>query len=166
MDMKPAQMFEGPAGRVTAMVMARRNRAAEREAVDVLDPSPGASVLAIGIGPGLGVELLAERLGRGNIAGIDPSEVMVREARRRCRRLWIPGVLRPELVTLTHAWAIERTGRSVAEWVRWLSGLCAEHGLAGDRHWRARAEHGTSVALRVVKEDAAVRRASLPPQLW
>ena len=81
-------MFEGVAGRATAKVMARMNREGEREAIDLLAPSRTDRVLALGIGAGVGVDLLAERLPDGKVVGIDPSGAMLAEARRRNRR-WI-----------------------------------------------------------------------------
>lgn len=75
-------MFDGLAGRAVAKVMARSNRAAEEEAVRMLDPAPSDAVLAIGIGPGVGLRHLSERLPTGRAVGIDPSKVMVDQARR------------------------------------------------------------------------------------
>lgn len=79
-------MFEGWRGRVVAPIMARQNRAAEAEAIDVLAPAAGAAVLAIGTGPGVGLALLTERAPDLRLAGVDPSAVMVAAARRRLRR--------------------------------------------------------------------------------
>lgn len=78
--------FEGTVGRVAASVMARLNRDVERSAVAELDPSEGDDVLAVGFGPGVGIQELVERLTRGCVAGIDPSSTMVELARRRNRR--------------------------------------------------------------------------------
>jgi ubiquinone/menaquinone biosynthesis C-methylase UbiE len=77
--------FEGAVGRVAASVMARLNRDMERAAVGELDPEPNDDVLAVGFGPGVGVQELVRRLERGCIAGIDPSVTMVEQARRRNR---------------------------------------------------------------------------------
>ena len=76
-------MFDGPGARLTAQVMARRNRGAEREAIDVLDPRPSDRVVAIGVGAGVGVELLARRV--AFVFAVDPSRVMVDETTRRNR---------------------------------------------------------------------------------
>jgi ubiquinone/menaquinone biosynthesis C-methylase UbiE len=78
--------FEGAAGRVAASVMARLNRDMERAAVAELDPAPDDDVLAVGFGPGVGIQELVPRLEGGCIAGIDPSATMVERARRRNRR--------------------------------------------------------------------------------
>lgn len=75
-------MFEGVAGRAAAKVMARSNRDAELEAIDILDPGHDDCVVAIGIGPGVGVHALSTRV--RSVLGVDPSHVMIEEARRRC----------------------------------------------------------------------------------
>ena len=162
--------FDGFVGRISGSVMARLNRDMERAAVAELNPSPNDSVLAIGFGPGIGIELLAEVLPTGLIAGIDPSATMNGLARRRNRRgidsghvvlrnasaevipwpddtfdgiiatnsaqFWRPldaavgegaRVIRPggSLVTITHAWAIEKVS-PVPEWIARVSSLLAE----------------------------------------
>ena len=77
--------FEGAAGKVAASLMARLNRDMERAAVGELDPEPDDDVLAVGFGPGVGIQELVPRLERGCIAGIDPSATMVEHASRRNR---------------------------------------------------------------------------------
>jgi ubiquinone/menaquinone biosynthesis C-methylase UbiE len=81
-----ATSFEGTAGRVAGAVMARLNRDMEHAAIDELDPAPGANVLSIGFGPGVGIAALVRRLPQGRLAGIDPSSTMVDQALRRNRR--------------------------------------------------------------------------------
>jgi ubiquinone/menaquinone biosynthesis C-methylase UbiE len=76
---------EGVPGRLAGAVMARLNRDMEAAALDELAPAPGDSVLAVGFGPGVGIADLAERLGHGHVAGIDPSATMVAAATRRNR---------------------------------------------------------------------------------
>ena len=78
--------FEGAAGRVAASVMARLNRDMERAAVSELDPAQDDDVLAVGFGPGVGIQELVGRLTGGCVAGIDPSSTMLELARRRNRR--------------------------------------------------------------------------------
>ena len=48
--------FDGFVGRISGSVMARLNRDMERAAIADLNPSPNDSVLAIGFGPGIGIE--------------------------------------------------------------------------------------------------------------
>jgi len=79
------QGFDGVPGRIAAAVMARLNRDMEVAAVEELAPAPGDAVLAVGFGPGLGIEVLVARRHDGRIAGIDPSSTMVEAARRRNR---------------------------------------------------------------------------------
>jgi SAM-dependent methyltransferase len=64
--------------------MARQNLDAEREAIGVLDPHPTDRVVAIGVGAGVGVELLARRVAW--VFAVDPSRVMVGETTRRNRQ--------------------------------------------------------------------------------
>ncbi len=90
-------LFDGPIGLLAAWVMARRNTETEREAVDVLDPSPDDAVLAIGFGAGTGVAELAGRV--GSVGGIDPSWAMVTVARRHNRRAVRAGRVRLERST-------------------------------------------------------------------
>jgi ubiquinone/menaquinone biosynthesis C-methylase UbiE len=78
--------FEGATGRMAGAVMARLNRDMERAAIAELDPAEDDDVLAVGFGPGVGIRELTRHLGRGCIAGIDPSPTMVELARRRNRR--------------------------------------------------------------------------------
>jgi ubiquinone/menaquinone biosynthesis C-methylase UbiE len=53
--------------------------------VSLLAIEPTDRVLEIGSGPGVAIELLAARATQGFVAGVDPSDVMVREARERNR---------------------------------------------------------------------------------
>lgn len=78
-------IVRGPGGLVTAKIMARANQETEAEAVAELAPGPEDDVLVIGFGPGVGLSQLASVVTVGRIAGIDPSLVMMREARRRNR---------------------------------------------------------------------------------
>ena len=51
--------------------------------VDLLDVQPTEHVLEVGFGPGVAIELLARRTTHGMVAGVDPSEVMLRQAHKR-----------------------------------------------------------------------------------
>jgi ubiquinone/menaquinone biosynthesis C-methylase UbiE len=59
------------------------NRKRNVWAVELLDVGPGDRVLEIGFGPGIAIGELARRATRGLVCGVDHSEVMVRQARRR-----------------------------------------------------------------------------------
>lgn len=60
------------------------------EAIALLDPPPGATVLDVGCGTGLSFAALKRRIGpHGRIVGIDPSPDMLAQARARiARRHW------------------------------------------------------------------------------
>lgn len=75
--------FDGLTGMVAAKVMARMNAAAEREAVDVLDPEAGDAILVIGFGPGVGLQHLLRKHASVTVFGVDPSSVMMSEATQR-----------------------------------------------------------------------------------
>jgi len=73
-------------GEVVARVMARDTRSANAHALNELPVEPGDAVLEIGCGHGQTLEKLARRATGGFVAGIDPSDVMLRLATRRLRR--------------------------------------------------------------------------------
>src|SRR5687767_3244059 len=50
--------------------------------LDLLGINPSDSVLEVGSGPGLGLELAAARAREGRVVGVDPSETMLEMARR------------------------------------------------------------------------------------
>src|SRR5205085_2607348 len=56
--------------------------------VNLLEIEPYDRVLEVGLGPGVAIELMAARATNGLVAGVDPSGVMLHEAKRR---VW-PGV--------------------------------------------------------------------------
>lgn len=78
--------FDGPAGLVTALVMARMNADMERAALDLLEPCDGERFVVIGFGPGVGLTELLDRCRPASVIAADPSAVMGRVARRRLRR--------------------------------------------------------------------------------
>jgi ubiquinone/menaquinone biosynthesis C-methylase UbiE len=74
----------GVGGRLFAMAMEWINTPAYRRAVELMGPRPGDRVLELGFGTGALLEMLAARIPGGFLAGVDPSELMVRQA---CARL-------------------------------------------------------------------------------
>jgi ubiquinone/menaquinone biosynthesis C-methylase UbiE len=76
----------GPLGALAGAVMALENRSVNRLVVDELEVGPEDRVLELGCGPGLGVAEATRRATHGLVIGVDPSAVMVRQARRRTRR--------------------------------------------------------------------------------
>jgi ubiquinone/menaquinone biosynthesis C-methylase UbiE len=72
----------GAAGRVAGWIMGRDDRP-HREAAELLAPRPGAAVCEIGFGPGQLLAVLAGRDPDVQLSGVDPSPVMLAQARRR-----------------------------------------------------------------------------------
>jgi arsenite methyltransferase len=81
-----ARQLAGPHGlygRLVARQLNKANLISVTAAVDHLDPTPGASVADIGFGGGVGLDLLADRVGPdGVVHGLDPMKDMVRRAAR------------------------------------------------------------------------------------
>ena len=72
-------------GKVAGTIMAHRPSNRERNywTVALLDIQPGDRVLEIGFGPGLALERVSRMVVNGFVAGIDHSEVMLRQAQKR-----------------------------------------------------------------------------------
>lgn len=80
------QQFGKPTGflgRMAGSLMAMTNAPMNRLTADLLDVQPDDHILEIGFGPGTLIQVLASRATRGFVAGVDHSEVMVRQATRR-----------------------------------------------------------------------------------
>jgi SAM-dependent methyltransferase len=78
--------FAGPrgfAGRVAGRMMARKNGPLNALVVERFAVGAEDRVLDVGCGPGLAVAFAAQRATRGFVAGVDASDVMVRQAARR-----------------------------------------------------------------------------------
>ena len=75
----------GMGGRAAGWIMGKRGSNRERNiwAVGLLDVQPDARVLEIGFGPGVAVREMARRATRGLVVGVDHSDVMLRQARKR-----------------------------------------------------------------------------------
>src|ERR671936_1185691 len=78
---------DGPAGSAAGWMMGRRSSNVRRNrwAVDLLAVEPTDRVLELGCGPGVAIAALATRATRGLVVGVDHSQVMIRQARRRNR---------------------------------------------------------------------------------
>ncbi|QFZ17260.1 class I SAM-dependent methyltransferase [Saccharothrix syringae] len=79
----------GKVGELGGRVMARLNAKAEEHAVEVAAPTAEEVVLVLGPGPGVGLKLVGERALKA--IGVDPSQVMLAEARDRCAELIVAG---------------------------------------------------------------------------
>lgn len=75
----------GLLGSMTGWILRLFNAGLNRRAVEALPLTPRARVLEIGFGPGHALSLLEGRVPQGTVSGIDPSPVMIRQARRRNR---------------------------------------------------------------------------------
>jgi SAM-dependent methyltransferase len=75
----------GIGGRVAGWVLAKRSSNRKRNAwvVSLLDVARTDRVLEIGFGPGIAIRESAARASDGLVCGVDHSEVMLRQARRR-----------------------------------------------------------------------------------
>jgi ubiquinone/menaquinone biosynthesis C-methylase UbiE len=74
---------KGVLGRLGGVIMARVNRDAAVQVIEMLDVRPDDKVLEVGFGPGVAVQLLLQRVPAGSVAGIDYSQEMVRQAAAR-----------------------------------------------------------------------------------
>jgi ubiquinone/menaquinone biosynthesis C-methylase UbiE len=74
---------KGILGRLDGIIMARTNQPCAAWVIDLLGIQPHDRVLEVGFGPGVGIELLARSVSGGCIAGVDPSDEMVEQARAR-----------------------------------------------------------------------------------
>ena len=77
----------GAVGHLAGWVMGRRssNVARNRWAVQLLEVQPTDRVIELGCGPGVAIAALATRAIRGLVVGVDHSQVMIGQARRRNR---------------------------------------------------------------------------------
>lgn len=75
----------GPTGHVVGWIFGRRSSNVRRNrwAVELLDVQPTERVIELGCGPGVAVAALADRATRGLVVGVDHSEVMIAQVRRR-----------------------------------------------------------------------------------
>ncbi len=77
-------MPQGMLGRLGGRLMSL-DRGLPAWVLDILEIDPSDSVLEVGSGPGVGLELAATRAHLGWIVGVDPSETMIEMAHRRNR---------------------------------------------------------------------------------
>ena len=73
----------GALGRLGGIIMARTNEACGAWVTELLEVGPNHSVLEVGFGPGVIIQRLSKLTSAGHIAGIDPSQEMMKQARAR-----------------------------------------------------------------------------------
>lgn len=73
----------GLLGHIVGRIMARETHAANLVTLDLLDLAPGDAVLEVGFGHGRTLAEASHLVTQGSLAGIDPSEVMMKIARKR-----------------------------------------------------------------------------------
>ncbi len=73
----------GLTGKLVGWIMAVENRKRNEWAVQQLNVKLNDNVLEIGFGPGVAIQEIGKRATNGFVAGLDPSEVMVKQARKR-----------------------------------------------------------------------------------
>ena len=76
----PLQSLSMLLGKLGGVIMAWTNRAIAARVVELLNSQPSDKALEVGFGPGVGIQLLAEKATSGEVAGIDCSEEMVEQA--------------------------------------------------------------------------------------
>lgn len=76
---------KGVIGELVGYLMALKNTRRSRWVLEVLAPQTGERILEVGFGSGTDILRLLSAVGQGgSVAGIDVSDVMVRQAARRC----------------------------------------------------------------------------------
>lgn len=87
---------QGLPGRIAGIIMANRasNRLRNTWTLDLLGIEPDHRVLEIGCGPGWALSRACQRARNGLVVGVDPSAIMLRQARSRNRSAMESGHLR------------------------------------------------------------------------
>jgi SAM-dependent methyltransferase len=94
----------GVFGDLVGRIMARTPSNLERIdwTISLLDVKPTDRVLEVGMGPGVAVELVSALASQGYVVGVDHSDVMVRQARRRNARAAKKGTVELRLGSASH----------------------------------------------------------------
>ncbi|WP_082209814.1 class I SAM-dependent methyltransferase [Fischerella sp. PCC 9605] len=80
------QMFgrpKGILGRLGGFILARTKRDFTQWVIHLLEVQPDDKVIEVGFGPGVAIQILADAVSTGYVAGVDYSEEMVEQARVR-----------------------------------------------------------------------------------
>jgi ubiquinone/menaquinone biosynthesis C-methylase UbiE len=70
----------GVLGRLGGIIMARMNRPYAADVVHLLEVRSDDKILEVGFGPGVGIQLLLQRVPDSRVAGVDPSREMIAQA--------------------------------------------------------------------------------------
>jgi ubiquinone/menaquinone biosynthesis C-methylase UbiE len=113
-------------GWLAGHLMARKNAAMNETAVELLQVEPGDAVLEIGFGHGRTLSSLVDLVGQvehseGFVAGVDPSQTMLRQARR-----WNRTAVRSGRLDLAEASA-ERISHADARFDKVIAVNCFQH---------------------------------------
>ena len=83
---------QGVLGRIGGKIMASKNGPCAAWVIGLLAVRDDDRVLEIGVGPGVGIQLLADKVSAGKVAGIDPSTEMVEQATARNAQAVVRGL--------------------------------------------------------------------------
>ncbi len=146
----------GLVGRLIGWFMARDNERMNRVAIESLAITPDDDVLEIGFGPGQAIELIVKRTAARRIAGVDPSAIMVEQARARNR----------ESVDSGRVSLVQATVDALPFEDQQFSKVCA---ISNFRIWPDRAR-GLAETRRVMRPGGTlalcVRQAAKRPHWW
>lgn len=93
---RQAAQPSGIIGSIVAAVMGRETDATNDEAIAMLAPMPGETIIDIGTGNGRALPKIAALTVTGLVSGVDHSPLMCARARRHCRALFAEGRVRIE----------------------------------------------------------------------
>jgi len=101
---------QGTFGRLAGLVMANRpsNRLRNEWTIDLLDLMPDDRILEIGCGPGLALAAAIARVPHGEVVGLDHSDLMIQQARRRNQQAVADGTLELRVGGLEQLESFER----------------------------------------------------------
>lgn len=89
---KQFEMPKGFGGKIAGFLMSNDTKKSEW-AISLLKPNKKDRVLEVGVGPGIAIKLLSEKITEGFIAGIDISELMLRTASKKNKEAIAKGIV-------------------------------------------------------------------------
>jgi ubiquinone/menaquinone biosynthesis C-methylase UbiE len=139
----------GLMGWLVGLIMSIENRERIDWAIDLLDVKPEDRVLEIGFGPGLAIKRLSAHASRGFVAGVDVSDVMLRQAQNRNRDAMRVGRVELRQGTVEHLpYTDKRFDKALA-----INSL---------HHWPDQ-QAGLTELYRVLKSDGILAIVEQPP---